>query len=233
MQGSSVCRILIVDNTANSKNAQFTPQLIKILSAIAHVTVVTSRHQVFQCLNVMNFDGAILSGSQHTLTDHISTDIVAMNAAVLQVNVPVLGICFGMQCMALLAGAHVQRLSETCKGIHHVVVDPLSTLMHNECAFDTYHEHDDAVFTLPQGYRKIAKLANPKHDAIVAFENDKLYRYGVQFHPEAESLNERILQRFVDLCIKKKNPSLATPLWFITGCVVASQVVELVRRGRQ
>ena len=232
MQGSNVCRILIVDNTANSTNAQFTPQLINILSKIAHVTVVTTRHQVFQSLDAMRFDGAILSGSQHTLSDHISTDIIAMNAAVLQVNVPVLGICFGMQCMALLAGAHVQRLPETCKGIHHVVVDPTSTLMHKESAFDTYHEHDDAVFTLPQGYRKIAELANPKHDAIVAFENDKIYRYGVQFHPEAESLNGRILQRFVDICMNRKQYSLAGPLWFITGCLVTNEVIKSIRRGR-
>ncbi len=194
------CKIILVDNTQANKDAYFTPMLHSLLTEYADVRLVRNAETLRRAIS--DADGIVTSGSQHTLSEHISEDVLTLNAIALHSSLPVLGICFGMQIMALLRGGKLERLDETCKGIHRIHVDPRSMLLKGDnVAFDTYHEHDDAVTVLPKGYDEIAWLEEPKHHAIVAFENKKTLHFGVQFHPESQrQTTSHILVRFVNMC---------------------------------
>ena len=194
------CNLLLVDNTDTKRDAYFTPMLHAVLAKHANVRLVRDSETLRRTM--ADADGIVTSGSQHTLSENIPEDVLTMNAIALRSSVPVLGVCFGMQVMALLHGGKLERLVDTCEGVHRIHVDPHSTLLGGEkMTFDTYHNHDDAVTVLPDGYDEIAWLQDPTHNAIVAFEHKRLLRFGVQFHPEYERRTaSHVLVRFVHLC---------------------------------
>lgn len=176
--------------------------LLDFLNKCSSVTVVQDDvQQVNDALK--GADGVVLSGSEHTLSSgHTPLRVVAANSAALSYDIPVLGVCFGMQVIALLEGGIVERLGGTCRGVHRTRAVASSMLLRGKkLVFDTYHEHDDAVTTLPIGYEETAWLEHADSRAIVAFESKQKKRFGVQFHPEAqEDTTQRVLARFVEIC---------------------------------
>lgn len=125
--------------------------------------------------------------------------------AVFDLNVPVLGICYGMQTMAEQLGGKVEGSdlrefgyarvdvvgkSELLAGIEdHVDADGVLGL-------DVWMSHGDKVTRLPEGFHI---LASTPSCPIAAMCDDARHYYGVQFHPEVTHTKQggRILSRFV------------------------------------
>ena len=125
--------------------------------------------------------------------------------AVFDLNVPVLGICYGMQTMAEQLGGKVEGSdlrefgyarvdvvgkSELLTGIEdHVDADGVLGL-------DVWMSHGDKVTRLPEGFHV---LASTPSCPIAAMCDDTRHYYGVQFHPEVTHTKQggRILSRFV------------------------------------
>ncbi|MCG6872212.1 MAG: glutamine-hydrolyzing GMP synthase [Gammaproteobacteria bacterium] len=150
--------------------------------------------------------GIILSGSPESTT---SSDMPRIDAAVIDLGVPVLGICYGMQAMVAQLGGAVETSDEREFGYAEVRVEEGGHLLNDlfdhqdedgTRRLDVWMSHGDRVRELPAGFARIASTANAPFAAI-ADESRRLY--GLQFHPEVTHTHqgEDILRRFVhEIC---------------------------------
>jgi len=150
--------------------------------------------------------GIILSGGPSTVT-------LASNPRapewVFTCDLPVLGICYGMQTMAVQQGGEVQSSNIREFGYAELRLHGHSPLLDGICdrvddanhdVLDVWMSHGDKVTTLPPGFNVICETRNAP---IAGMANDARRWYGLQFHPEVTHTTQglRILQRFVvDIC---------------------------------
>ncbi|QQS16378.1 MAG: glutamine-hydrolyzing GMP synthase [Neisseriales bacterium] len=150
--------------------------------------------------------GLILSGSPSSVYDEIGYQA---DPALLNMKIPVLGICYGMQWMAKILGGSVASSAIREFGSADIEVCQSSKLLdgltdHSADAaaslLTVWMSHGDKVTVVPPNFTVIAK--NP-HCPIAAIADEKRQYYGLQFHPEVtHTLKGRvILERFVqDIC---------------------------------
>jgi len=139
--------------------------------------------------------GIVLSGSPASVTDSSSPKL---DPKVLSLDVPVLGICYGMQSMAHVLGGEVAKSPRREYG--HAVIQAEES--HPFLAgikvwpMPVWMSHGDKVEALPPGFRAIARSANSPF-AAMADDSDRLI--GVQFHPEVVHTPEGVtlLRNFV------------------------------------
>ncbi|MGA2778482.1 MAG: glutamine-hydrolyzing GMP synthase [Steroidobacteraceae bacterium] len=146
--------------------------------------------------------GVILSGSPESVYD--SRGPQAPQAA-FELDVPVLGICYGMQTMAAQLGGRVESSSHREFGRAHVTPTKGSRLLDGledrrdaagERLLDVWMSHGDRVVAVPPGFTAIASSSNAP---IAAMADESRRWYAVQFHPEVTHTPQggEILRRFV------------------------------------
>ena len=145
-----------------------------------------------------NLKGLVLSGGPDSV---LSETRPPFDPAWLELDVPVLGICYGMQLLTALGGGVVARGThrEYGKATLQLTGDgaPLFTAVPAES--QVWMSHGDHVETPPPGYRVTATASCP----VAAFANDELRRYGLQFHPEVHhsTAGVQMVKNFVfDVC---------------------------------
>jgi GMP synthase (glutamine-hydrolysing) len=107
-----------------------------------------------------------------------------MDVRILELGVPVLGICYGLQLVAQLLGGRVERASAREYGHARVVVERSEGIFHRFAKrepLDVWMSHGDRIVALPGGFQTLGVSANTPFCAV----GDPVRRiYGVQFHPE-------------------------------------------------
>jgi len=139
--------------------------------------------------------GLILSGGPASVYDDNAPRPAAniMN----DIGCPVLGICYGLQLIALLSGGGVQPSATREYGHAQLTLvesdSPLFAGLPNE--MDVWLSHGDHLTSLPPGFRLTARTGN----ALNAFEDLSNCIFGLQFHPEVAHtpLGYKILANFV------------------------------------
>ncbi len=128
--------------------------------------------------------GIIFSGGPSSVYE---PDAPKVSADVLGLGIPVLGICYGMQLIASLAGGKVAKASDREYGIANIRGewgDPLflgiEELRHN-MTIQVWMSHGDRIDALPPGFSSIASSPG---SPVAAMRNASKTIYGVQFHPE-------------------------------------------------
>jgi len=166
----------------------------------------------------------ILSGGPSSVYEegapHVSPETWKL---IQQRNIPVLGICYGMQEMAHVYGGKVEKglKHEYGKAMVHRVPDCNSELfqdMPNE--FQMWMSHGDKLHAVPQNFHYIAATDNAE---FVAIENLETRMWGLQFHPEVthSPLGKKVLENF---CI---NIAGAVPNWVMSD--YAEEFIQEVR----
>ena len=149
--------------------------------------------------------GIILSGSHASVyeVDDRAPD------AVFQLGVPVLGICYGMQTMAMQLGGQVEGSNTREFGYAEVRARGHTRLLDGIQDFHTpeghgmlkvWMSHGDKVTTLPEGFKLMASTPSCP---IAGMADEDRHFYGVQFHPEVTHTvqGRAMLERFVlDIC---------------------------------
>ena len=149
--------------------------------------------------------GIILSGSHASVyeVDDRASD------AVFQLGVPVLGICYGMQTMAMQLGGQVEGSNTREFGYAEVRARGHTQLLDGIQDFHTpeghgmlkvWMSHGDKVTALPEGFRLMASTPSCP---IAGMADEERHFYGVQFHPEVTHTvqGRAMLERFVlDIC---------------------------------
>jgi len=120
-------------------------------------------------------------------------------AALLGSHLPILGICYGMQALALALGGEVRRAGEHEYGLAEIRVLKNNPLLPGSSQ-TAWMSHGDQVTRLPTGWEALASSVN----CPIAAAGDSARRlFGLQFHPEVRHtpLGTEILRRFVlEIC---------------------------------
>jgi len=123
--------------------------------------------------------GLILSGGPASVVDKKSP---VPDADIFKLNIPVLGICYGMQAIAAMLGGKTRHTKDREYGKTELFVDDNRDLFSNIPGnFSCWASHGDYVTKLPSGFIIAAHTLNTP---IAAISNKKRKIYGVQFHPE-------------------------------------------------
>jgi GMP synthase (glutamine-hydrolysing) len=167
--------------------------------------------------------GVILSGGPASVYDPGAPSLPAW---VLGEEVPVLGICYGMQLMANALDGEVELAARREYGQATIEVTEPSPLFRGlPQTLDVWMSHGDHVTRLPSGFAGIARSQN----ALIAGMSDGR-RYGIQFHPEVvhTPLGRNLLRNFlVDVCGCRTNWTAEN---FVDTAV--EQIRETVGSGR-
>ena len=142
--------------------------------------------------------GIILSGGPKSVNE---TPAPAIDPAIYDSGVPILGICYGAQLLTLQLGGEVARTGRGEYGRTTVTLTERSPLFVDwPTDAEVWMSHADGIAVVPEGFIPTARSA----DAPVATLHDPVRRiYGVQFHPEVvhTERGRDLLERFLyDVC---------------------------------
>jgi GMP synthase (glutamine-hydrolysing) len=166
--------------------------------------------------------GIILSGGPNSVYD---PDAPKCDPSVLAQEVPVLGICYGMQWITRTLGGNVERAGRREYGraqLHFEDSGEHGSLLFKGIPHgsNVWNSHGDHVRALAPGFRCTAKTEN----AVGAIEDIKRKIFAVEFHPEVNHTDRGtdILRNFLfEIC-------KADPKW--NGAAFVEETVETVRQ---
>ena len=142
--------------------------------------------------------GLILSGGPASV---YSDGAPRLRPELLELGVPVLGICYGMQAMVLELGGRVEGAEVGEFGRSQLTVAEPGRLLHGLPAEQScWMSHRDTVFAPPPGF---TALASSSESPVAALEDTSRGLYGIQFHPEVvhTPYGTQILETFLrDVC---------------------------------
>jgi GMP synthase (glutamine-hydrolysing) len=150
-------------------------------------------------------NGIILAGGPESVTEENSP---RAPQAVFNLNVPVLGICYGMQTMAEQLGGKVEGSDLREFGYARIKAEGSSALLkdisdhieNGDKHLDVWMSHGDKVTQMPEGFEL---MASTESCPVAGMYHPEKNYYGVQFHPEVTHTlqGERLLGHFIhDIC---------------------------------
>ncbi len=162
--------------------------------------------------------GIVLSGGPSSVYEPGSP---GLDPGILQLGVPVLGICYGFQVMAKQLGGEVARTGRREYGSTpmRVVGDGGALLAGQPEAQTTWMSHGDSVSQAPDGFDVLAATDDTP---VAAFASDERKLYGVQWHPEVKhsEFGQRVLENFL-------HRAAGIPADWNSGSVIAEQVERI------
>ncbi len=138
----------------------------------------------------------VLSGGPASVFD---VDALQIDPALLELGLPVLGICYGMQLLARQLGGEVRRSDRREYGLAELeVVDPGGLLAGTPPTQTVWMSHGDQVIGVPPGFTAIARTGSTD---IAAMADPARQMIGLQFHPEVRHTphGTTMLEHFLDL----------------------------------
>ncbi len=138
--------------------------------------------------------GIILSGGPASV---YAPDAPSLELGLLELGVPVLGICYGMQLLVHSLGGRVEQAEVGEFGRSDLTVDEPGVLLRGTPREQTcWMSHRDTVFAPPPGF---TALAHTSTSPVAAVEHVERGLFGIQFHPEVvhTPYGQAILERFL------------------------------------
>lgn len=151
--------------------------------------------------------GIILTGGPNSVYDENSPKC---DKELFNLDIPVFGICYGMQLLSYLCGGMVSPCNISEYGKTECSVDGDCLIFDGlDSAQSVLMSHTDYVSKLPFGFKKVAQTANCPNAAIA---NVKRKLYATQFHPEVTSTKhgKKIIKNFLyNVCGAKGDYTIA------------------------
>jgi GMP synthase (glutamine-hydrolysing) len=145
-------------------------------------------------IKLMQPKGLILSGGPASVYEK---DAPISDPGIFKLDVPVLGICYGMQLIGKQLGGAVEPAKHREYGSRELESTKSSYLLNGMRR--VWMSHGDRILEPPSGFEVTARTEN----TIAAMEDPKRNIFGVQFHPEVTHTEngDALLRRFVfDVC---------------------------------
>ena len=146
---------------------------------------------------VKSFDAIIFSGGG--LLEGIQDEIKSFFNYLLEIEIPVLGICFGHQIIGLVYGAEIYNLGTKVSGDYKVNFLKQTTIINSSPTLNNSFfakNHTEAII-LPTEFELIANSATCQNEMM---QHETKAIYGVQFHPEVSGISgETIIQEFLKI----------------------------------
>ncbi len=198
--------------------SQYTQLIARRIREIQVYSVIVPCHIAFDELVRMRPQALVLSGGPSSVYDPSSP---TADDRIFGLNLPMLGICYGLQFMSYKLGGRVEPATAREYGFAQLEIEGQSDLLEGlPSPLRVWNSHGDHVAEVPPGFRVTGRTAN----AISVIENAERRAYAVEFHPEVRHTDrgDEILRRFVFGIVGAK------PNWF-----PRSFVEESVQRIRQ
>ncbi|MDY6880145.1 MAG: glutamine-hydrolyzing GMP synthase [Thermodesulfobacteriota bacterium] len=166
----------------------------------------------FEKLQAFAPKGLILSGGPSSIYD---TDAPMADKRILEMDVPILGICYGMQFLTHILGGKVDRASHREYGSATIRVVDDDDLFHGlgtSKEETVWMSHGDRIEKIPDGF---SILANSRNSPVAAMVDTTRRLFGVQFHPEVAHTprGNEILKNFLFRICK------CQPSWTMTSFI--------------
>jgi GMP synthase (glutamine-hydrolysing) len=159
----------------------------------------------------------VLSGGPASVYEK---DSPKLDSEILQLGIPVLGICYGFQILAQSLGGRVDRTGLREYGATPLEIKYGGVLLSNQPNLQVcWMSHGDQVMQAPDGFEV---LASTKTAPVAAFESKAKKIFGVQWHPEVKhsEQGQRVLENFL-----YKGAGIS-PSW-TSGNVISEQVAKI------
>lgn len=198
-------------------------QLIARRVREAHVYSEIVPHNISaEDVQAKNPAAIILSGGPSSVYEDGSPKL---DPKILELGVPVLGICYGFQILAQTLGGRVDKTGKREYGATKLEISDGGILLSGQPALQVcWMSHGDQVMQAPAGFEV---LASTETTPVAAFESKEKKIYGVQWHPEVKhsEQGQRVLENFL-----YKGAGLE-PSW-TSGNVIAEQVEKIRQQVR-
>lgn len=173
------CEVLIVDN-----NSPYTSHLIDIISDLGYSFDYKRYSEINReqlgLESLPWFNKVILSGRRIG-----GSNINAINSTIVKYcysrDIPILGICYGCQIIALTFGGSLKRLEKPIKDFSHVIVKSDNALVFGKQRLMVFKSHKFCISKLPSCLNSAAESQTCKNEILVHKEKRI---FGTQFHPE-------------------------------------------------
>ena len=159
----------------------------------------------------------ILSGGPSSVYEENSPKL---DAKILELGIPVLGICYGFQVLAQSLGGRVDKTGKREYGATDLKLSAGGTLLASQPELQVcWMSHGDQVMEAPSGFDV---LASTPTTPVAAFENVNKKIFGVQWHPEVKhsEQGQQVLKNFL------YEGAGIEPSWN-SGNVIAEQVEKI------
>ena len=207
-------RIVIIDF-----GSQVTKLIARRIRELGVYSDIITPTEAAKLKTYKNIKGFILSGGPATVT---KDKFQGVPKKIFQQEIPVLGICYGLQLMAKIFGGKIKSSKKRREFGRAYLIKKRSSQLTRYFNFSgsVWMSHEDAVVKLPKNFKTIASTKDSKFTII---ENTKDKIYGVQFHPEVTHTEngKQIFENFIFLICKIKKR------WSVT-----SQTKKLIKEIR-
>ena len=192
-------KILIVD--FGSQVTKLIARRIRDLGVYSEIITIRE----FQIIDdFKNIKGIILSGGPDTVT---KKNFPKIPKEILSKNIPILGICYGLQLVAKIFGGKVKSLKKSREFGRAILIKKKKSLIiknfFKKSDNPVWMSHQDAVVKIPKEFKVIAST---KESKMTVIENENKKIYGLQFHPEVTHTanGKQIFKNFLFLICKIK-----------------------------
>ncbi|RIL07100.1 MAG: GMP synthase (glutamine-hydrolyzing) [Proteobacteria bacterium] len=185
-------RVLILDF-----GSQYTQLIARRIRESGVYCEIHPCHLPIDAIRAWSPRGIILSGGPSSVLD---ADAPFAHRELLDLGVPVLGICYGLQWLCQQLGGVVEKADDREYGRAQIKMerrgDPLFDGLDEHAARTVWMSHGDRVLRLPAGWELIA---SSDHSPFAAVRDPHRPIWGIQFHPEVVHTDggTRLLANFV------------------------------------
>jgi len=149
-------------------------------------------------IKARNPKGIIFSGGPASV---LEPNAPLVDPEIYELGIPILGICYGMQLMAVQLGGRAEQPEVREYGYAELMIAKATGMWRGLAGRrPCWMSHGIAVMQLPPGF---AAAASTRHTAVAAMFDEQRKFYGVQFHPEVKHTpdGQRMLEQFLfDVC---------------------------------
>ncbi len=183
--------------------SQLTQNIARRIRELGVFTEIVPFYTSVEKIKEKDLEGIIISGGPSSVYDK---NAPLYTKELLDLQVPVLGICYGQQSMAYLLGGKVTPAKKREYGETTVTIEQKSKLFHTlpeiSSRFRVWMSHGDIVEEVPPGFEIIARS---QQGHIAAMQKENIY--AVQFHPEVDhsEYGRKILDNFLDITHAERN----------------------------
>ncbi|MEA2013471.1 MAG: glutamine-hydrolyzing GMP synthase [Verrucomicrobiota bacterium] len=173
--------------------SQYTQLIARRIRECSVYSEIVSYRITAEELQKMQPTGIILSGGPASV---YADNAPLCDEKILEMNIPILGICYGLQLINKTLGGKVEPSSKREYGRAELSLTANDSLFNSiEQPMTAWMSHGDKVLELPEGFNPIAKTNNTEFAAI---SNPDKNIWGIQFHPEVVHTPEgtQLLQNF-------------------------------------
>jgi GMP synthase (glutamine-hydrolysing) len=181
--------------------SQYTQLIARRARELGVYSIILPFNASVSSIKAQNPMGIVLSGGPNSVYDKQAPTV---DENIFELNIPILGICYGLQLLTQKLGGTVEVSPTREYGKATIQLQHDSKLL--DSSFDNstvWMSHGDHVATPPEGFHVTAKSG----DIVCAIEDSELGIFAIQFHPEVAhtKFGKQILENFIGLCGFKRD----------------------------